>query len=90
MPGASFIEREGSWVNEDGRIQRIRRAYRARKGTRDDIAHIAALSGGKLSDRAAAHFDALGAVCDKFIGISYEDVGELGVVAGARGQGVVV
>ncbi len=90
LPGASFIEREGSWVNEDGRIQRIRRAYRARKGTRDDIAHIAALSGGKLSDRAAAHFDALGAVCDKFIGISYEDVGELGVVAGARGQGVVV
>ncbi len=90
LPGASFIEREGSWVNEDGRIQRVRRAYRPRKGTKDDLVHIAALSGGKISERAASHFDALGAQCDKFQGITFDDVGDQGVMAGARKQGVVV
>ncbi|HYC78589.1 MAG TPA: 2Fe-2S iron-sulfur cluster-binding protein, partial [Planctomycetota bacterium] len=35
LPGASFIEREGTWINEQGRVQRFRRAYRARKGTRE-------------------------------------------------------
>jgi hypothetical protein len=52
LPAASFIEREGHWVNEDGRVQRVKRAYRARKGTREDLALLAVLGGGRLPAEA--------------------------------------
>jgi predicted molibdopterin-dependent oxidoreductase YjgC len=90
LPGASFIEREGSWVNEDGRIQRFRRAYRPRDGTRDDLALIAGLSGGRIADRAPVIFDRLGAVHRRFSGIAWEDVGEDGIVPAADLEGVAV
>jgi NADH-quinone oxidoreductase subunit G len=90
LPGASFIEREGSWVNEDGRIQRFKRAYRPREGTRDDLALIAALAQGRVPDRAPAIFDRLGAVHRRFAGIAWGDVGDAGVVPVPDAKGVAV
>jgi NADH dehydrogenase/NADH:ubiquinone oxidoreductase subunit G len=90
LPGASFIEREGSWVNEDGRIQRFRRAYRARKGTREDLAWISALAAGRVSERAPTIFDGLGAAHRRFAGITWDDVGAEGLVPAADARGVPV
>jgi NADH-quinone oxidoreductase subunit G len=90
LPGASYIEREGSWVNEDGRVQRFRRAYRPREGTRADLTHIAALSQGRIPDRAAAIFDSLGAAHRRFAGVSWDDVGPLGLVPSQDKKGVPV
>jgi NADH-quinone oxidoreductase subunit G len=90
LPGASFIERDGSWVNEDGRVQRFRRAYRARKGTREDLAWISALSAGRISERAPTVFDGLGAAHRRFAGITWEDVGPGGLVLAGETKGVVV
>jgi NADH-quinone oxidoreductase subunit G len=90
LPAASYIEREGSWVNEDGRIQRFRRAYRARSGTREDLALLAALAHGRVPDRAPVLFDALGAVHRRFAGISWDDVGPAGIVPSRDARGVAV
>jgi NADH-quinone oxidoreductase subunit G len=90
LPGASYIEREGSWVNEDGRIQRFRRAYRARKGTREDLALISALAQGRIPERAAAVFDSLGAAHRRFVGITWDDVVGDGIVPAFDAQGVTV
>jgi NADH-quinone oxidoreductase subunit G len=90
LPGASYIEREGTWVNDDGRIQRFRRAYRPREGTRDDLALISALSGGRVADRAQPVFDALGATHRPFAGIAWADVGEAGLAGAGEVTGVPV
>jgi NADH-quinone oxidoreductase subunit G len=90
LPGASFIERDGSWVNEDGRIQRVRRAYRPRKGTRDDLAVVAALSGDRLPTEARAIFDGLGATHKRFLGVGFDDLGEYGVLPAAESKGAAV
>ncbi len=89
LPGASFIEREGSWVNEDGRIQRFRRAYRARKGTREDLAWISALvAGPHPGERAPAHLRRLGAAHRRFAGHRLGTTSATGgLVPGLRREG---
>jgi NADH-quinone oxidoreductase subunit G len=90
LPGASFIEREGTWVNEDGRIQRVKRAYRPRKGTLDDLAAIATLSGGRLAAEARAVFDGLGAEYKQFLGVHWDDLGPTGALAAPATAGAAV
>ena len=90
LPGASFIEKDGTWVNEDGRIQRVKRAYRARKGTKDDLAIVATLSGGRLAAEARSVFDGLGANHKKFLGVHWDDLGPLGALPAPATAGAAV
>ena len=90
LPGASFIEKDGTWVNEDGRIQRVRRAYRPRKGTKDDLAIVAALASGGLTDQARSVFDGLAANHKKFLGVHWDDLGESGLLPAQQTAGAAV
>ncbi len=89
LPAASFIEREGHWFNEDGRVQRMKRAYRARKGTREDLAFIAVLGGGRIPAEARTVFADLATVNPHFAGLTWESVGALGALPGVA-EGVAV
>jgi NADH dehydrogenase/NADH:ubiquinone oxidoreductase subunit G len=75
MPGTSYLERDGTTVNLEGRLQRQRRAVIA--PCPDELAWIAKLAerfGVELSPYASRVFDEVSAVC--YGGIDYSEIGE--------------
>ena len=75
LPGTSYLERDGTTVNLEGRLQRQRRAVLA--PVPDVLAWLSKLAarfGVELSPHAALVFDEMSARC--FGGISLADVGE--------------
>jgi predicted molibdopterin-dependent oxidoreductase YjgC len=75
LPGTSYLERDGTTVNLEGRLQRQRRAVIA--PCPDELAWIAKLAerfGVELSPHASLVFDEVSARC--YGGISFADVGE--------------
>jgi predicted molibdopterin-dependent oxidoreductase YjgC len=75
LPGTSYLERDGTTVNLEGRLQRQRRAVLA--PCPDELAWIAKLAerfGVELSPYASLVFDEVSAAC--FGGIAFADVGE--------------
>jgi NADH dehydrogenase/NADH:ubiquinone oxidoreductase subunit G len=75
LPATSYLERDGTTVNLEGRLQRQRRAVLA--PCPDELAWIAKLAerfGVELSPYAAGVFEEVAAKC--FGGISFGEVGE--------------
>jgi predicted molibdopterin-dependent oxidoreductase YjgC len=75
LPGTSYLERDGTTVNLEGRLQRQRRAVVA--PVPDVVAWIAKLAerfGVELSPYASVVFDEVSAKC--FGGILFSEVGE--------------
>jgi predicted molibdopterin-dependent oxidoreductase YjgC len=75
MPGTSYLERDGTTVNLEGRLQRQRRAILA--PVPDTLAWLAKLAERfdvELSPYASVVFDEVSARC--FGGVTYADVGE--------------
>jgi NADH dehydrogenase/NADH:ubiquinone oxidoreductase subunit G len=75
LPGTSYLERDGSTVNLEGRLQRQRRAVIA--PVPDELAWIARLAerfGVELSPYASTVFDELSARC--YGGLSYADIAD--------------
>jgi formate dehydrogenase major subunit len=75
LPGTSYLERDGTTVNLESRLQRQRRAVIA--PCPDELAWIAKLAGRfgvDLSPHASVVFEEVSAIC--YGGISFGDVGE--------------
>jgi NADH dehydrogenase/NADH:ubiquinone oxidoreductase subunit G len=75
LPGTSYLERDGTTINLEGRLQRQRRAVLA--PVPDVLAWLAKLAerfGVGLSPHASVVFDEISGQC--FGGISYADIGE--------------
>jgi NADH dehydrogenase/NADH:ubiquinone oxidoreductase subunit G len=75
LPATSYLERDGTTVNLEGRLQRQRRAVLA--PCPDELAWIAKLAerfGVELSPHASLVFDEVSAAC--FGGIAFGEVGE--------------
>ncbi len=75
LPGTSYLERDGTTVNLEGRLQRQRRAVLA--PVPDVLAWLSKLGerfGVEISPYSSVVFDEIGGRC--FGGISYGDVGE--------------
>ena len=75
LPGTSYLERDGTTVNLEGRLQRQRRAVIA--PCPDELAWIAKLAerfGVELSPHASLVFDEISAIC--YGGISFAEIGE--------------
>ena len=75
LPGTSYLERDGTYVNLEGRVQRLRRA--AIPAGPDELAWLAELAGRfgvELSPYPSLVFDELSERA--FAGLSYEDLGE--------------
>jgi NADH-quinone oxidoreductase subunit G len=75
LPGTSYLERDGTYVNIEGRLQRLRRA--AIPPAPDELAVIARLAqrfGVELSPHPALVFDELSAIA--YGGIPFGQVGE--------------
>ncbi|HEX2496999.1 MAG TPA: molybdopterin-dependent oxidoreductase [Gaiellaceae bacterium] len=75
LPGTSYLERDGTYVNLEGRLQRIRRA--SIPPAPDELAVVARLAerfGVELSPHPAQVFDEVSAIC--YGGLPYGQVGE--------------
>jgi predicted molibdopterin-dependent oxidoreductase YjgC len=75
LPGTSYLERDGTYVNLEGRLQRIRRA--AIPPAPDEVAVLSRLAerfGVELSPHSAQVFDEVSGIC--FGGQPYGEVGE--------------
>jgi predicted molibdopterin-dependent oxidoreductase YjgC len=75
LPGTSYLERDGTTINLEGRLQRQRRAVLA--PVPDALAWIAKLAerfGVELSPHASLVFDEISEKC--FGGISFGEIGE--------------
>ncbi len=89
LPGTTFLEKEGTFVNSDRRIQRVRRAIEPLQGTRVDgdiINTIARFMGVDLGfDNGpdtpidpARIMDEIAVLTPKWAGVSYDRLEELG------------
>jgi predicted molibdopterin-dependent oxidoreductase YjgC len=75
LPSAAYVEREGTWTNVAGRVQRFWRAVLPRAEARADWEIVAALARALGQDwqplRAANVFRDLAAASPAFAGLSY-------------------
>jgi NADH-quinone oxidoreductase subunit G len=75
LPGTSYLERDGTFVNLEGRLQRLRRAVVPPcPDELEWISQLAARFGVELSPYASGIFPAVSAEC--YGGIPYGEVGE--------------
>jgi predicted molibdopterin-dependent oxidoreductase YjgC len=75
LPGTSYLEREGTYVNLEGRVQRLRRT--AIPPAPDELAWIAQLAarfGVELSPHPSIVFDEVSSLC--FGSVGYAELGE--------------
>jgi NADH-quinone oxidoreductase subunit G len=91
LPSAAWVEREGSWTNVAGRVQRFWRAVLPRAEARAHWEILAAVARALGHDwrpaRAEALFRDLSAAVPAFGGLSYKGLGDHGAPA-ANGVGV--
>lgn len=95
LPGVSFAEKDGSFTNSQGRVQRIRKVLTVRGDTREDWRILQglgrALGALSASDPGPeAIFARLAQSVPAFAGLSYSTIGELGAPLAAATADVAV
>jgi NADH-quinone oxidoreductase subunit G len=92
LPTAAYVEKDGTFVNCHGRIQRIGRAFPPLASAREDwklLLDVARQVNQPLPWRKPREvFLGLAAAFEAFTGLTYEQVGSQGVPLAARGSGV--
>ena len=82
LPTAAFAEKDGTWMNRKGHIQRLHRGLRSRHDSKSDlevIGMIAESFGQPIGTTSAADvFTALAAEVGEFTGLTWSAVGRLG------------
>jgi NADH-quinone oxidoreductase subunit G len=95
LPGVSFAEKDGTFTNSQGRVQRIRKVLRLRGEPREEWRILQDLGRalGALPSKAPdpeAIFLRLSQSVPAFAGLSYSTLGELGAPLSAATSGVAV
>ena len=84
LPTVSFVEKDGTWVNRQGRVQRIRRILRKNFDCKPDLAVLFALAaamGANWEEKLAVDvFAELATELSAFSGLSYGKIGKLGAL----------
>ena len=82
LPGHTYAEKEGTFTNKAGRVQRIQAAIRPPEMSRSQLTILqdllAVLGGGAGEGTAEAGFDAIGQEQAPFRGLTWEGVGNEG------------
>ena len=85
LAGASPYEKEGTYTNFQGRVQRIRPALMPPLAARPDfeiLREIALLLGAEVPLRPKTAFDQLAAEGKEYAGMDYQSLGEQGILKG--------
>src|SRR5262249_51097625 len=87
LPSAAYVERDGTFTNFEGRVQRFRAALDPLGEARPDWEILARLGGARGltgpvagAERAEQVFQALAAAVPAFAGMSYRGLGDHGLV----------
>ncbi|TMQ24815.1 MAG: 2Fe-2S iron-sulfur cluster binding domain-containing protein [Candidatus Rokuibacteriota bacterium] len=93
LPAAAWVEREGTFTNFEGRVQRFRTALEPLGQALPEwelLGRVLVGLGGTAAGRRAEHwFRELTGAVDAFAGMSYQSLGDLGrLVAGATASGL--
>jgi NADH-quinone oxidoreductase subunit G len=84
LPGTSYLERDGTYVNLEGRLQRLRQAASPPgPGGLEWISRLASRFGVEVAPRAASVFAEVSAHC--FGGLTFGEVGEQAPLRGYEG-----
>jgi predicted molibdopterin-dependent oxidoreductase YjgC len=83
LAGSTHVEKDGTYTNSQGRVQRVRRVFTTSREIREDwrVLQELGLALGALQERAGGAeeiFERLAAANPAFRGLSYASVGELG------------
>ncbi len=95
LPGVSFAEKDGTFTNSQGRVQRIRKVFTLKGDTREDwrilqgLGHALGVT-GVLDPDPERIFARLAQAIPAFSGLSYATLGELGAPIEARAADVAV
>jgi NADH-quinone oxidoreductase subunit G len=88
LPSAAYVEREGTWTNVDGRVQRFWRAVLPRGEARPDWEILGAVARALGHDwrplRAEPLFRELASAVPAFAGMSYRTLGDHGAIVPAE------
>jgi predicted molibdopterin-dependent oxidoreductase YjgC len=95
LPAAAWVEREGTFTNFEGRVQRFRTAVQPLAGALpewDLLGRVlGALGGTPAGSRAEHWFRDLAAAVPAFAGMTYQALGDAGrMIAGATASGAPV
>ena len=89
LPTAAYVEKDGTFVNVDGRVQRIGRAFAPLGDSREDwrlLLQLAEELGRPCAWRGpAAVFQALAEAEPPFAGLTYETLGDQGAALAPAG-----
>ncbi len=84
LPSAAWVEREGTFTNFEGRVQRFRTALEPLDAARPDWetigAVLRALGGDGTATRAEQWFRRLAAAVPAFAGMTYQSIGDTGTM----------
>ena len=93
LPSAAYVEKDGTFVNCHGRVQRIGRAFAPFEDAREDwriLLDLAGRLGQSLTFRGPQEiFDGLAKSSDHFEGLSYETIGAQGADISAEAPEVM-
>ena len=93
LPSAAYVEKDGTFVNCHGRVQRIGRAFAPFEDAREDwriLLDLAERLGQSLTFRGPQEiFDGLAKSSDHFEGLSYETIGAQGADISAEAPEVM-
>jgi predicted molibdopterin-dependent oxidoreductase YjgC len=95
LPGVSFAEKDGTFTNSKGRVQRIRKVFTLRGDTREDWRILQGLGQalGAITTQDGDPeriFSRLAQAVPAFSGLSYATLGELGAPIAAATADVAV
>jgi formate dehydrogenase major subunit len=95
LAGATHVEKDGTYTNSQGRVQRVRRVLSTSPEAREDwrVIQDLGLALGVLSERNAEAeqvFARLAAATPAFAGLSYDSVGDQGAPLAAATADVAV
>ncbi len=92
LPAASFAEKEGTFTNQEGRVQRIKRAAKPASGVKEDWRILCDI--GRLFDPAFGCnsvedvFQEIKANVPSYKDMAYEGINHMGLLVGGQGSGV--
>jgi NADH-quinone oxidoreductase subunit G len=93
LPSAAYVEKDGTFVNCHGRVQRIGRAFPPLQDSREDwriLLELAGKLGLQLDWRGPEEiFQALSNACAPFRGLSYGSIGKQGANVATAAPGAI-
>jgi len=95
LPGVSHFEKDGTYVNSQGRVQRARKVFTLRGDTREDwrVLQDLGFALGVLTEKDPSPeriFDRIARTVPAFAGLSYTALGDLGAPLDAETANVAV